>query len=339
MSTEPGKQKLKRHHHTVPRLLLRRFADGKRIMRVSLDGSEPKFIGIGDATVRSHFYSMQDETGRRDDSIENLLADLENQAARVITKVVAERVWPLPVVDRAVLGEWVAAQYARIPAVRQANNEIADQLLKMEIAIGGKPEVRRRMEAKGEGPVSDEEVDAAWAELTDFSSYYVELPVNDHLLTMGKAMVTAYESVMARSWKLCRFERKTLLLPDHPVTLLRDADEPEWRGVGLANAAAIMIPIDRQAAIIMTAPGGRDGMFPANAAVAKELNSRFAWNSRIELFHHPDDNPLAGIELPPVRSVEAQFSQTAERFLMPDGPSEAFKFIPTDVPPPNVTAP
>ncbi|MEV5289956.1 DUF4238 domain-containing protein [Streptomyces sp. NPDC053741] len=339
MSTEPGKQKLKRHHHTVPRLLLRRFADGKRIIRVPLDGSESKPIGIGDATVRSHFYSMQDESGQRDDSIENLLADLEDQAARVITKIIDEGVWPLPIADRAVLGEWVAAQHARIPAVRQANNEIADQVLKMEIAAGGKPEVRRRMEAKGKGPVSDEEVEAAWAELTDFTSYFVELPVNDHLLTMGRAMATAYEWMMARSWKLCRFERKTLLLPDHPVTLLRDEDEPEWRGVGLANAAAIMVPIDRRAAILMTTPGGRDGMFPASTAVARDLNRRLAWNSRIELFHHPDDDPLVGINLPPLRDREAEFSQGPERFLMPEGPSEAFKSVTFDGPPPNARAP
>lgn len=339
MGTNPGKQKLKRHHHTVPRLLLRRFADGKRIVRVPLDGGEPKSIGIGDATVRSHFYSMQDATGQRDDAIENLLAELEDQAARVITKVIAEGVWPLPLDDRAVLGEWVAAQTARIPAARQANNEIADQLLKIQIAAGGKPEVRRRMEAQREGPVSEEEVEAAWVELTDFSSYYVELPVNDHLLSMAEAMTTAYEWIMARSWNLCRFERKTLLLSDHPVTLLRDETGPAWSGVGLANAAAIMVPIDRRAAIIMTAPGGPDGMFPASTKVAKELNHRFAWNSRSELFHHPDDNPVAGINLPPVREREAEFSQTAERFLMPEGPPEAFKFIPTGGPPPNARRP
>jgi hypothetical protein len=315
MGTEPGKKKLKTHHHTVPRLLLRRFADGKQIMRVPLDGSGSKPIGIADATVRSHYYSMQDATGQRDDTIEDLLSGLESQAAKVITKIISRHVWPLELVDRAVLGEWIAAQHARIPAVRKANDEIADYLLKFEIAAGGKPEVRRRMEAQGEAPVSDEEVDAIWAELADFSSYYVELPVNDHLLTMGNAMATAYEWMMARSWKLCRFEHETLLLSDHPVTLLRDPSAPEWRGVGLANAAAIMIPIDRRAAIIMGAPGGRDEMFPADAEVAKELNHRFAWNSRTELFHHPDDDPLDGIELPPVRTQEAKFSQTAENFV------------------------
>lgn len=310
-----GKQKLKSHHHTVPRLLLRRFADGKRIMRVPLDGSGAKPIGIADATVRSHFYSMQDATGQRDDAIENLLSDLESQAARVITKIISKGQWPLPIAARAVLGEWTAAQYARIPAVRQANQEIADYLLKIQIAAGGKPEVRHRMEALGEGPVSDEEVDAMWAGLTDFSSHGLKVPVNDHLRTMGKAMATAYERMMARSWKLCRFEHEKLLLPDHPVTLLPDPSAPEWRGVGLATAAAIMVPIDRQAAIIMGAPGGRDGMFPADAEVAKELNHRFAWNSRSELFHHPDDNPLDGIELPRVRAQETKFSQTAEDFV------------------------
>ncbi|MFD8685335.1 DUF4238 domain-containing protein [Streptomyces sp. NPDC059651] len=339
MGTESGKQKLKRHHHTVPRLLLRRFADGKRIIRVPLDGSEPKLIGIGDATVRSHFYSMQDESGQRDDSIENLLADLEDQAARVITKIVAERVWPLTADDRAVLGEWVAAQTARIPAARQANNEIADQLMKIEIAAGGKPEVRRRLEAKKGRSVSEEEVDAAWAELTDFSSYYIELPVNDHLLSMAESMEVAYGWIMARSWQLCRFERRALLLSDHPVTLLRDENGPAWSGVGLANAAAIMVPIDRRAAIIMTAPRDGDGVFPASTKVARELNYRFAWNSRSELFHHPDDDPVAGITLPSVRSREAEFSQTAERFLMPEGPSEAFKSVTFDGPPPNARAP
>jgi hypothetical protein len=311
----PDKRKLKRHHHTVPRLLLRRFADGKRIIRVPLDGSGAKPIGIADATVRSHFYSMQDATGQRDDTIENQLSVLEDQAARVITKVISKGEWPLSIADRAVLGEWTAAQYARIPAVRQLNTEIADQLRKIEIAMGGKPEVRRRLESRGKGPVSEEQVEAAWAEQTDFSSHSVELPVNDHLLTMARAMVTAHEAVMARSWKLCRFEHETLLLPDHPVTLLRDPSAPEWRGVGLATAAAILVPIDRRAAIIMTSPGAHDGMFPAEAGVANELNHHFAWNSRTELFHHPDDNPLDGIELPPVRTQETKFSQTAETFV------------------------
>ncbi|MEU6651310.1 DUF4238 domain-containing protein [Streptomyces sp. NPDC046900] len=323
MGKNTGKQKLKRRHHTVPRLLLRRFADGERLVRVPLNGGEPTVVGVGDVTVRRDFYSMRTEDGQLDDTVEDLLSNLESQAAQVIRKIIEDQLWPLPVGDRAILGQWIAAQHVRIPAVRQANNEIFDQLTKIVIAAGGKPEMRRLLEEEAGEPVTDEEVDAMWAEMTDFTSYDAELSANDHMLMMGRSMETAYDAMMNRSWGLCRFQRKTLLLSDHPVTLMRDEHQPEWRGVGLANAAAILVPIDRRAAIIMEPPGVPDHELPASAKVAREMNHRFAWNSRIELFHHPDDNPLVGIELPPVRSHEAEFSQTAENFVRPDGLTES----------------
>ncbi|MGX1223465.1 hypothetical protein [Streptomyces ambofaciens] len=70
----------------------------------------------------------------------------------------------------------------------------------------------------------------------------------------------------------------------------------------------------------MASPGP-DFVFPATTKVAKELNHRLAWNARKELFHHPDDNPLDGIELPPAREREMEISQLPESFLLPDGPA------------------
>ncbi|EST29892.1 DUF4238 domain-containing protein [Streptomyces roseochromogenus] len=321
MSKSSGKSKLKRRHHTVPRLLLRRFADGERLIRVPLDGGELRLCGIADVTVHRDFYSMRDASGELDDTVEDLLAELEGKAAKVIRKVI-NGMWPLPIEDRAIVAEWIAAQHARIPAARAAHNEMADQLGKILIAMGGKPGIRRRLEEDATGPVSDEEVEALWEEMTDFDSYYTEMSVNDHMVSMGQSMKTAYEVFMQRSWGLCRFQRRTLLIPDHPVTLMGDATMPSWRGVGIGNAAAIIMPIDRRAAIIMASPGP-DFEFPATTKVAKELNHRLAWNARKELFHHPDDNPLDGIELPPVREREMEISQLPESFLLPDGPASA----------------
>ncbi|WP_020120383.1 hypothetical protein [Streptomyces canus] len=45
-------------------------------------------------------------------------------------------------------------------------------------------------------------------------------------------------------------------------------------------------------------------------------------DSRIELFHPPDDNPLSGIELPRGRSIEAEFGQTTEDFVRREGFTE-----------------
>lgn len=130
---------------------------------------------------------------------------------------------------------------------------------------------------------------------------------------------------MARSWGLIKFERRTLLLPDHPVTLVRGDEVPSFRGVGIGNAAAILVPIDRRAAVMMASPGHDDFVVRPHAKLAMELNQRFADNVRKELFHHPDDNPLQGIELRPVRDRETVISQPPATYLMPDGPSDAFK--------------
>jgi hypothetical protein len=333
MSDSSGNQKLKRRHHTVPRLLLRRFADGEQIIRVPLDGGRRRSVGIADVTVRRDFYSMRDASGQLDDTVEDLFAELEGKAARVIRRVV-DGVWPLPTGERAVLAECIAAQHARIPAARKAHNEMADHLGKVLIAMGGKPEIRRRLAENTTEPVSDQEVDALWEELTDFDGYYAEMSVNDHMALMGQSMKMAYEVFMARSWGLIKFERRALLIPDHPVALVRGDDVPRWFGVGIGNAAAILVPIDRRAAIIMASPGHDDFFVRTFTKLAKELNQRFADNARNELFHHPDDNPLDGVELPAIRERETQVSQPPQRYLMPDGPSDAFKRTMSDVPHP-----
>ncbi|WP_055548669.1 DUF4238 domain-containing protein [Streptomyces kanamyceticus] len=320
MSESSEKSKLKRRHHTVPRLLLRRFADGQRIMRVPLDGGERRLVGIADVTVQRDFYSMLDENGQLDDTVEDMLAELEGKAAKVIREI-TDGAWPLPVAERAVLAEWMAAQYARIPAARKARNEMADHLGKVMIAMGGKPEIRRRLEETSTEPVSDEQVDALWDELTDFDGYYAEMSVNEHMASMGQSMRTACEVFMARSWGLIKFEHRTLLIPDHPVTLVRADDAPRFRGVGIGNAAGILMPIDRRVAIIMASPGHDDFIERPNTKLAKELNQRFADNARRELFHHPDDNPLDGVELPPVRDREMMISQSPEGFLLSDRPA------------------
>ncbi len=123
------------------------------------------------------------------------------------------------------------------------------------------------------------------------------MSVNDHMASMGQSMMTAYEVFMARSWGLIKFERRTLLIPDHPVTLVR-AD-------------------DRRAAIIMASPGHDDFFVRTHTKLAKELNQRLADNARRELFHHPHDNPLDGVDLPPMRDREMMISQSPKGFLMP----------------------
>ena len=62
-----------------------------------------------------------------------------------------------PEVERKTMARWTAAQYLRVPARRQAANEMFDNLTKMTLAVGGKQELRKRLEAESGGPVSEPE--------------------------------------------------------------------------------------------------------------------------------------------------------------------------------------
>jgi hypothetical protein len=339
--SKSAKKKTKRHQHTVPKFYLRRFADGERLVRAPIDGTPPRTVGVSDAAVRKDFYSFRGADGQLDDFVEDALAKLEDDAARVLRLAVDEGCWPLPDDAREVMAYWVAAQHLRVPARRQANNEIADHLLKVIAAAGGKSGWRRRMEEAAGGLVSDDEVDRAWAEVSDFSSYEIEAPVEEHLHQMGLMLPQVADVLMQRTWVLVRFQRKTLITSDHPVVQIWDPAIPRWRGQGLANVPAVWMPLDRRAALLMLLPGGMSDRTTApTAAMAQDLNQRVASSARSAVFHHPDDD-LEGIELPEVRTREIQVNGSPEKYLLPDGPPDAFRRGMTDAaePPSNARSP
>ncbi|MFJ3665037.1 DUF4238 domain-containing protein [Streptomyces sp. NPDC090106] len=335
---KPSEKKRKRHQHTVPRFYLRRFAEGERLFRVPIDGGDPRLVGVGDAAVHKDFYSFRGADGQLDDFVEDALSEMEDDAARVLRMVVDERCWPLPDDAREVMAYWVAAQHLRVPARRQAGNEIADHLLKVVAATGGKPAWRQRMEEAAGGPVADEDADHAWAQVSDFSSYTIEASTAEHLRVMGEMLPLVADLLMQRTWVLARFQHKTLITSDHPVVQIWDPATPKWLGQGLATVPAVCMALDRRVALMMLLPGGpRDRLTPPTGAMARDLNQRTASSARAAVFHHPDDG-LTGIELPPPRGREIQVNGSPERFLMPDGPSDVFKRVMSDIPMPPPSA-
>jgi hypothetical protein len=134
MGESPGRQPPRRRQHTVPRFYLKRFADAdERIMRVPLGHEQaPRKCGIRDVAVRNDFYSFPGDSGQLDDSVEIALSRLEGDAASVFRMVVDEYCWPLSEEKRRAMADWVAAQFLRLPARRQAANEIFDHLTKIK---------------------------------------------------------------------------------------------------------------------------------------------------------------------------------------------------------------
>lgn len=290
--------KRKRHHHTVPRFYLNRFADNTRhIVRVALPGEERRSISTADAAVAKDFYLVELPDGTWSDAVEDMLADLENRAAPVIQAIAENRLWPIDRQAREKISAWAAAQYLRTTAVRQLGNDLTNYVLKLAVATGGRDTMRDALEQIEQRAVRDEEAEEAWALMSRFRDYKVQAHQNFHIETILSLLAPTTASFQARGWNIVRFARKTLITTDAPIVPLNPPGTGLHSGAGLATAAGLLMPLDRHAALILGQPGAEDVQTPGTAALARTFNQLLAANAHRCVFHHPEDD-LVGIDLP-----------------------------------------
>lgn len=75
--------------------------------------------------------------GTKSDALEGILGEIEGGAAEALRVIVDDGVWPIPEPHRWAVAAWVASQALCTPTQRQALDEIADILLKLQIGAGG----------------------------------------------------------------------------------------------------------------------------------------------------------------------------------------------------------
>lgn len=162
-----------RRHHTVPRFYLRGFAEQQRIATVRLPGVKRFVQSINDASVVKDFYTIAGhEDG--DDAIEQSLSEVEGETAEIF-RAITRGVWPLPSDDRMALGYFLALQVTRLPVQRRTSDHIARQMLRLEIGLGGKSGLRRRLEGE-DGEVDEKLVERLWEEATRREGPPIERP-------------------------------------------------------------------------------------------------------------------------------------------------------------------
>jgi hypothetical protein len=130
---------------------------------------------------------------------------------------------------------------------------------------------------------------------------------------LGDLLPGVTQSLLDRSWLLTVFERKALATSDHPVYVVPNEELRRiGMGTGIENATVIHAPLTRRHSLAMYQRSAvppqlaalGDTRWPGVAATALYSNSCTVNSARRFLFHHPDDSPLAGFDLPQPRERE-----------------------------------
>lgn len=242
-------------------------------------------ISITRATVRKNFYVVTFPDGTETDLAEDAFGILEAAASEAMKSIVDHRTWPIPAKVREDVAGWAALQYLRGPRVRQLGREIAEDLSSVGVPTKGNDgeQVVVKMPAENVAELTGPELQLAL--------------IQRQLPTVAKML---YE----RDWILTFYERKRLATSDTPVVLIPAADYPDSLGIGIANAGEIYVPLDRRVGLSMASLGSGDRRIHGVAMTALYCNDAMAKNAQKYLFHHPEDDPLSGLELRQPRARE-----------------------------------
>lgn len=309
----------------MSKFYLRHFAnEDDRVTTVLLPGERSFLQSVGDASVQNHFYTAIGRDGLETDTAERAFNEIEGPASEA-WKEIAAGVWPLRVPEREAAAAWFALHLLRGAGARTMMSNLGTDLLQLEIVVGGRARLRETLRELGE-PYDDDWVTREWISLFE-DPLIVEVNANHHLSHIVEVLPRVTESLLDRWWVLTSFQRKALATCDHPVYVVPNPTlVAVGMGTGIENADTIHVPLTRRRSLAMAlrttlppelATQTVDRQQQGVVATALYGNSCTVNSARRALFHHPDDDPLKGLELHATRTRELGSVGDPWRF-MPD---------------------
>jgi len=83
-----------------------------------------------------------------------------------------------------------------------------------------------------------------------------------------------------------------------PVPPSADCPSGQDFAVGVANASIVCLPLNRRTALAMTMHKGPDEVIDSGPTRARQINMALVHDAQRWIYHHPDDHPLDGIDIP-----------------------------------------
>lgn len=237
--------------HHVPRFVLRYFLDGEKVhiydrKNNSYGEKSPKSIAGEKA-----YYVFTDKQGNKNDALEKMFTQIETHAAEIVRdlhqgkKSITEQ-------EKADLGMFLAAQYARVPEALKKSEKMsvegAKEIMKRAILIDPHlDESFQAFEKKMGIKLSDKEKEEYKKTLVD-KKYDVKFPKEHMLKTMIELMREFYLIMAQMEWIVFFApEQKAFISSDNPVYTFNSRPEGFWgSGLGLlapnCETTAVLTP-------------------------------------------------------------------------------------------------
>ena len=229
--------------HWLPQAYLRDFAaneDRTKIWRFSKKSGDPELKPIEKVAVRHHLYVPRDEaTGKRDDSFEQKLSQLEGWFASPVWRALQTEVLDLSRKElRMLVSLVVSVMYLRTPVHYEHVKEFHR---KMVAKVGGLDQVPTSLRLGDQELQVDPE---SWPTYRDAS----EDDLKKLWISQMNGATEYAEILMGMRWSMLLAEVPTFITSDNPVTIVH----PALTFRGLSNSETLVLfPICPQRILVM----------------------------------------------------------------------------------------
>lgn len=267
--------------------------------------------------MQTQFYTVPELA--EPDAFEKALSGMEGAAAAIMRTIVDDRTWPLDPESRANFAVFIAVQYLRGPDQRRAMEQTLALTTQLEIGLGGRGSVEAWVQENQGIAITTEQADRVWRDATQPGGPPVRLQARGHIEQINALLPEILPYFTGRPWGLFRFDRRSLLTCDTPVSLMPDPAALNG-AAGLLATPGIVFPLTRKVGLILASAepligrtpveevrrGRMDFEMEPTTSDAKAINASTLGNTREWIFHHPDDAHLVTVDLPKPRQVEVK---------------------------------
>lgn len=254
-----------KRQHFLPRFYLDGFTRDGLLAVFDRDQNEVRIQKPESTGVIGHFYTVEDEQGRKRFELEQVLSEIESKAAPIIKKLAAQE--GISDDERSEMAMFVALGMCRTPDLVDSIKEMNGQIIKRmaTVMFSDVNRVKAMLRDKPDSLTSEEALEADAKAMVEFAAsdaYKVETH-HGWALSMAMTMFTTIAPILAgRDWLVVHrnCEKRSFVTSDAPLVLTKVMPRKDkiW-GIGFANTdALVLFPLTQSCALLIF---GNDGGF------------------------------------------------------------------------------
>lgn len=229
-------QKIPKKQHYLPRFYLAGFGQNGKVWVHKKESGVYELRNPKTLATKHHYYTVLDEEGKKDATVENVLGMVESTAARIIAKLETPEM--ISVQDKIHLAQFVALMKFRVPVFERWFADFSEATIKQKMKddFPTVESIRERMkEMDGYDPAEPDRAEGIFAGLQD-PKYRVVPNDSARIAAMLTATLEISRLMAFMEWTfLVAPEEASFVTTDDPVLVLGPSgpppDPPEgWPG-------------------------------------------------------------------------------------------------------------